>query len=54
MLVARGRLAFRQQLEDWFEQALRQPRVVVIPLSPAIAVRAANLEPEFTATRWIA
>lgn len=47
LLVAKGRLEFKQELRDWFEQALQQPRVAVMPLSAAIALRAASLGPEF-------
>ncbi len=43
-LVAAGRLAFDRDPHTWMEQALSRPRVELIPITPAIAVAAAELE----------
>lgn len=43
MLVARGRLRFDRDVLDWIDEALAQPRVVLLALSPEIAVRSTRL-----------
>jgi PIN domain nuclease of toxin-antitoxin system len=46
-LVQGGRLQLSIPIEDWIEQALAYPKVVVIPLSPAIVVDSTRLPPPF-------
>jgi PIN domain nuclease of toxin-antitoxin system len=46
-LVQGGRLQLSMPVEDWIEQALAYPKVVVIPLSPAIVVDSTRLPPPF-------
>jgi PIN domain nuclease of toxin-antitoxin system len=41
--IARGRLTVDRAPLEWLEQALALPRVELLPLTPAIAVRAAHL-----------
>lgn len=43
MLVAKGRLVLDRDPEVWLDQALKLPRVQLLPLSPRIAVRSARL-----------
>jgi len=42
-LVRRERVGLTIDLADWIEQALRQDRVELIPITPAIAVKAGSL-----------
>ena len=42
-LVVRGRLAVDRSALEWIDQALGLPRVELLPLTPAIAVRASQL-----------
>lgn len=44
LLVARGRIRESDPL-NWIEEALAQPRIEILPLSPAVAVRAAGIGP---------
>ena len=46
-LVQSGRLELIVPLEDWLEQALAYPKVVIVPLSPAIAICSTRLPPPF-------
>ena len=46
-LVRRGRLELDRPVSDWVEVALDLPKVVELPLSPAIAVRAGSFGDEF-------
>jgi PIN domain nuclease of toxin-antitoxin system len=46
-LVQMGRLQLSISVEDWIEQALAYPKVVVVPLSPAIVVDSTRLPPPF-------
>ncbi len=43
-LVAAGRLAFDRDPHTWMEQSLSRPRVELVPITPAIAIAAAELE----------
>lgn len=43
-LVARGRLTFDRDVLVWIKQALARPRVLLLEISPEIAVSAANLD----------
>jgi len=47
MLVAKGRLAFDRDVEVWIDQALKLPRVRLIPLTPRIAVRSSRVRGDF-------
>jgi PIN domain nuclease of toxin-antitoxin system len=47
MLVQLGRLELTLPIEIWLEQALAYPKVVVVPLSPAIVVESARLPAPF-------
>jgi PIN domain nuclease of toxin-antitoxin system len=44
MLVARDRLALDRAVSHWVRQALALPKVVSLPLTPEIAVRAAAFD----------
>jgi PIN domain nuclease of toxin-antitoxin system len=46
-LVQMGRLQLSISVEDWIEQALAYSKVVVVPLSPAIAVESTRLPQPF-------
>ena len=46
MLVAHGRLAFDRPVDVWLDQGLALPRVRLLPLDPAVAVRVADLAEE--------
>lgn len=39
MLVAKGRLTLDRDVEVWVDQALKQPKVRLMPLSPRIALK---------------
>jgi PIN domain nuclease of toxin-antitoxin system len=41
--AAKGRIAFDRAPLDWLEQALALPRAELVPLTPAIAVKAVQL-----------
>ena len=41
--VARGRITLDRAPLDWLEQALALPRVELVPLTPAVAVKATQL-----------
>src|SRR5690242_3449249 len=38
LLISAGRLRFDRPVEEWLEQACRQPRVELAPLTPRIVV----------------
>ena len=46
-LVERGRLDLPDPLEEWFELALSYPGVILIELTPTIAIESARLPGEF-------
>lgn len=46
-LVQSGRLELTLPLEDWLEGALAYPKVVIVALSPAIALGSTRLPPPF-------
>jgi PIN domain nuclease of toxin-antitoxin system len=57
VLVEKGRVRLDRSPLEWIEAALALPRVQLLPLTPAVAVRAAQLGPVFpgdTADRLIA
>ncbi len=41
--IARGRIALDRAPLDWLEEALALPRIDLLPLTPAVAVRATQL-----------
>jgi PIN domain nuclease of toxin-antitoxin system len=43
MLVARRRITFDRDIKDWIEEALRRPKVRLMPLSVGIVTQAAGL-----------
>ena len=43
MLVERQKIALDRDVLDWLEEALAQPRVELLPLTPAISVRSTKL-----------
>jgi PIN domain nuclease of toxin-antitoxin system len=45
--VRRGRLSLDRPTLEWLQDALAQPRVEALTLSPAVAVKAADLPPTF-------
>ena len=47
MLVARDRIELDRDVLLWMQQALAQPRIVLFPLSPEIAVLSTRLEGSF-------
>ncbi len=44
LLISKGRLSLDRDLLEWMTDALAVPRVELLPLTPAVAVRAMNLE----------
>ena len=46
-LVEKGRIRLDRSPLDWIEGALALPRIELFPLTPAVAVRAAQLGPTF-------
>ena len=46
-LVQVGRLQLSMPVEDWLEQALAYPKVMVVPLSPSIVVESTRLPQPF-------
>lgn len=46
-LAARGRITLDRPPLEWMQDALAMPRVELMPLSPAVAVKAAGLPPSF-------
>jgi PIN domain nuclease of toxin-antitoxin system len=47
VLVARGRIHFDRPTLEWIHDALALPRVELLPLTPAVAVKAAELPAAF-------
>ncbi len=47
MLVAKRRLELDRDVEVWVDQALKLPKIQLIPLAPALAVKSTRLESEF-------
>lgn len=47
MLVAKGRLEVDRPALEWLQAALGEPRVELVPLSPAIAVQSTRLGAQF-------
>jgi PIN domain nuclease of toxin-antitoxin system len=45
--VRRGRISLDRPTLDWLEDAVAQPRVELLPLTPSIAVKAADLPTTF-------
>lgn len=45
--VARGRISLDRDTLEWIDQALGLPRMELLPLSPAVAVKAAQLDRGF-------
>ena len=46
-LAEKNRIRLDRSPLDWIEEALTLPRVELFPLTPAVAVRAAQLGPDF-------
>jgi PIN domain nuclease of toxin-antitoxin system len=46
-LAARGRIVLDRPVMEWLHVALDQPRVDLLPVSPAVAVQAATFPPQF-------
>ena len=49
MLVAKQRIGFSMDVQDWIDAALQQPKIRLIPLDPKIAVLATRLPGDFHA-----
>ncbi len=47
MLVAKKRLVLDRDIEVWMDQALKLPKVQLIPLTPRIAVKSTQLGGDF-------
>jgi len=47
VLVEKGRINLDRNPLDWIEQSLSQSGITLFPLTPAVAVRAAQLGPAF-------
>lgn len=45
--VARGRISIDRDVLDWIEQALAQPKVEFLPLTPRVSVKSTQLGPTF-------
>lgn len=45
--AARGRITLDRPTLDWLNEALARPRVELLPLTPAVAVKAADLPATF-------
>ena len=43
MLVAKGRLTLTRDVQEWVDDALRQPGIALAPLDPAIAIASTRL-----------
>jgi PIN domain nuclease of toxin-antitoxin system len=46
-LAARGRIGLNRQTLEWLQDAMAEPRVELLPLTPAVAVKAADLPAGF-------
>ncbi len=46
MLVAKGRIGFKQDLNDWINLGLQLPKVKLLYMEPNIAIKANNLPGE--------
>lgn len=46
-LVEKNRLQFLIPVEDWITQALSHPSIILLPLTPKIAVESTQLPPNF-------
>ncbi|HXV80263.1 MAG TPA: type II toxin-antitoxin system VapC family toxin [Candidatus Binatia bacterium] len=46
-LVAKGRISLDREPLEWLEQALALPKIELLPLTPAIAVKATQLGTDF-------
>ncbi|MDP6779665.1 MAG: type II toxin-antitoxin system VapC family toxin [Candidatus Latescibacteria bacterium] len=49
MLVAKQRIGFSIDVQDWIDAALQQPKVRLLPIDPKVAVLATRLPGEFHA-----
>lgn len=47
VLAARGRITLDRPSLEWLNEALKMPGIELLALSPAVAVAAASLPPEF-------
>ena len=47
MLVAKQRIGFRMDVQDWIDQALERPKVLLVQLDAQIAVLSTRLPGEF-------
>jgi len=47
MLVAKKRIGFKMDVQDWIDQALERPKVLLIQLDPQITVLSTRLPGEF-------
>jgi len=47
VLVEKGRIKLDRNPLDWIEESLTQSKLTLFPLTPAVAVRAAQLGPAF-------
>ncbi len=43
LLVAKGRLSLARDVQEWIDEALRQPGIKLAPLDPAIAIASTRL-----------
>ena len=47
MLVAKQRIGFKMDVQDWIDQALERPKVLLVQLDPQIVVLSTHLPGEF-------
>lgn len=47
MLVAKGRLGLSVDVQVWIDRALQRPKVILLPLTPEIAVVSTRLPGDF-------
>lgn len=47
MLVAKNRIGFKIDIQDWVELALQRPKIQLLPIDPKIAVLSTRLPGDF-------
>ena len=47
MLVAKQRIGFNKDIQDWIEQALQRPKTILLKLDPKITVLSTRLPGDF-------
>lgn len=47
MLVAKQRIGFKMDVQDWIDQALKRPKIQLVPLDPKSVILSTRLPGEF-------